>query len=49
MPRLIYHRLIQRDLNSALDHYEGEEMVWMAVLRHDRRHPSFGLQRKPPC
>ena len=24
MPQLIYHRLIQRDLHSALDHYDGE-------------------------
>ena len=98
MPELIYHRLIQRDLRTALDYYDGEggvklgdrffseveaavasimknpqghhfsdaglrrvslssfpyhflyeagdEIVWIAVLRHDRRHPNFGLRRK---
>lgn len=98
MPQLIYHRLIQRDLRSALDYYDreggvklgdrffnevefsisevmknpqgnhfsdgglrrvslksfpyhflyevGDEIIWVAVLRHDRRHPNFGLRRK---
>ena len=98
MPQIIYHRLIQRDLKSALDHYDNEggtklgdrffieveialsaiiknpqghhfsdgglrrvslksfpyhflyeaddEVVWIAVLRHDKRHPNFGLRRK---
>jgi len=98
MPQLIYHRLIQRDLQSALGYYDGvggpklgdrffseveaavaaimrnpqghhfsdgglrrvslgsfpyhilyeadDEIIWVAVLRHDRRHPNFGLRRK---
>lgn len=98
MPRIIYHRLIHRDLRSALDYYEAEgaakladrffadveativaieqnptghhfsdgglrraslgsfpyhflydvdaEIIWIAVLRHDRRHPKFGLRRQ---
>ena len=98
MPRLVYHRLIQRDLRAALRYYETESgieladrffweveeavssieanptghhfsesglrrvslrsfpyhflyevepsEVWIAVLRHDRRHPNFGLRRK---
>jgi plasmid stabilization system protein ParE len=98
MYQVIYHRLVQRDIHSALDYYEreggsklggrffseiqsaiidveqnplshhfsdgklrrlslnsfpyhilyevGDVVVWVAVLRHDRRHPSFGLRRK---
>ena len=98
MARIIYHRLIQRDLRSALEYYEAEgtakladrffadveatirdiernpaghhfsdgglrkaslgsfpyhflcdvdtEIIWIAVLRHDRRHPKFGLRRQ---
>ncbi len=98
MARLIYHRLIARDLRSALRYYDTEggsklgdrfyaeaqaaiaaieedptghhfsdggfrrvslgsfpyhflyeaegEIIWIAVLRHDRRHQSFGLRRK---
>lgn len=98
MARIIYHRLIRRDLQSALDYYEAEgtakladrffadveatirsieqnplghhfsdgglrraslssfpyhilyeaepETIWIAVLRHDRRHPGFGLRRQ---
>ena len=98
MQSIIYHRLIQRDIHSALDYYEreggsklgdrffaeiqrvvleievnplrnhfsdgglrraslrsfpyhmlydvSENVIWVAVLRHDRRHPSFGLRRK---
>ena len=94
---VVYHRLISRDLRSALAHYEAEggskladrffeevedtirsliqhptghhfsdgglrriplksfpyhflyeaddSILWIAVLRHDRRHPSFGLKR----
>ena len=98
MPQIIYHRLIQRDIHSALDYYDieggrilgnrffadaesviksieknpkghhfsdgglrraslksfpyhmlydvDEHGIWIAVLRHDRRHPNFGLRRK---
>jgi len=98
MHQVIYHRLIQRDIHSALDYYDGEggrtlgnrffvdveaviksieknpkghhfsdgglrraslksfpyhvlydvegDVIWIAVLRYDRRHPSFGLRRK---
>jgi plasmid stabilization system protein ParE len=98
MPRVVYHRLVERDLRTALDYYEAEggrkladrfflevgavgegiaanptghhfsgdglrraslasfpyhflyeiegETIWIAVLRHDRRHPNFGLRRK---
>jgi len=93
-----FHRLIQKDLKSAISHYDeaggsklgdrffGEveiaiariennpsghhfsdgglrkvalrsfpyhflyeadsNIIWIAVLRHDRRHPNFGLSRK---
>lgn len=93
-----YHRLISKDLRSALAYYEAEggtkladrffeeaenairsildqptghhfsdgglrrtplksfpyhflyevddSMIWIAVLRHDRRHPGFGLRRQ---
>jgi len=98
MHQVIYHRLIQRDIHSALDYYDreggsklgdrffseiqsavidieqnplrhhfsdgglrrlslksfpyhilyevGDAVIWVAVLRHDRRHPSYGLRRK---
>src|SRR6478735_3952299 len=98
MARIIYHRLVQRDLGSALDYYDAEgaakladrffadveatiltieqnpashhfsdgglrraslgsfpyhflyevdaETIWIAVLRHERRHPKFGLRRQ---
>lgn len=96
---VIYHRLINRDLRTALDYYESEgglklgdrffedvertvtkieanpkgfhfsdgglrraalksfpyhflyeyeeekDVVWILVLRHDHRHPSYGLKR----
>ena len=98
--RVIYHRLINKDLRIALDWYESEggialgdrffaeaeltvkliesnpkgfhfsdgglrraalesfpyhflyeyeeevDTVWITVLRHDHRHPSFGLRRR---
>ena len=98
MPELIYHRLIQKDIKSAITHYDEEGgtklgdrffdevevavsriennptghhfsdgglrrvtlksfpyhflyevdfgIIWIAVLRHDKRHPNFGLRRK---
>lgn len=100
MARIVYHRLISRDLRSAINYYESEagtalanrffdevedtlrdilknptgnhfsdgglrraalktfpyhflyeiesDILWIAVLRHDRRHPSFGLSRQKP-
>jgi plasmid stabilization system protein ParE len=98
MADFIYHRLIQKDLSSAISHYDQEggtklgdrffdeiesaickieqnptghhfsdgglrrvqlrtfpyhflyeadsTLIRIAVLRHDKRHPNFGLQRK---
>lgn len=98
MADIVYHRLIQRDIRSALDYYEAEggpkladrffsevqgaldkiaanptshhfsdgglrrgsldafpyhflyeaepETIWIAVLRHDQRHPRYGLRRQ---
>jgi mRNA-degrading endonuclease RelE of RelBE toxin-antitoxin system len=98
MYQVIYHRLVQKDIHSALDYYDREggsklgdqfffgnsvsgyryrkeplrhhfsdgelrrsslksfpyhilyevddAVIWVAVLRHDRRRPSFGLRRK---
>jgi hypothetical protein len=98
MEKASFHRLVQKDLQSAISHYDEaggsklgdrffEEveiaisrieqnpnrhhysdgglrkvalrsfpyhflyesdsvMIWIAVLRHDKRHPNFGLSRK---